>query len=430
MRAVHLLAAAALALAGCADALSAGTEGVFDTPSTCAALDPPTAARVDGTGPGALTVSIPPYDSGAHLDVAWEHATPEGLQTVVLRHDAGAVGPVPIITCEVKQSEWLPGGWTVAYVGDGEQSATDEVSPDGAYVYAAFWLEKRTTPGPDGTPAAETFAQSDAVWSTAARPAAAAFNLNRLFYLGIILVTSAAFLVYLRIARTRSKDMFIRRMPGVDAIEDAIGRSTEMGRPVLYVTGIEDIQDIQTVASLLILGHVAELTATYDTEIKVCNTYPMTMVVAEEVVRQGYANAGRLDAHRPENVMFITSEQFAFAAAVNGMILRDRPATNIYFGRFFAESLMLSETGFLTGAVQIAGTAEFSQLPFFVAACDYTLLGEELYATSAYLTREPSLMAQLKAGDVVKLITMLMILFGALAALATGFDLAAWLMPS
>ena len=156
----------------------------------------------------------------------------------------------------------------------------------------------------------------------------------------------------------------------------------------------------------------------------------MTMVVAEEVVRQGYANAGRLDAHRPENVMFITSEQFAFAAAVNGMILRDRPATNIYFGRFFAESLMLSETGFLTGAVQIAGTAEFSQLPFFVAACDYTLLGEELYATSAYLTREPSLMAQLKAGDVIKLITMLMILFGALAALATGFDLAAWLMPS
>ena len=202
-----------------------------------------------------------------------------------------------------------------------------------------------------------------------------------------------------------------------------------MGRPVLYVTGVEEIQDIQTIAGLLILGHVSELTATYDTELKVANTYPMTMVVAEEIVRQGYANAGRLDAHKPENVMFITSEQFAFAAAVNGMILRDRPATNIYFGRFFAESLLLSETGFLTGAVQIAGTAEFTQLPFFIAACDYTLLGEELYATGAYLSREPTLLAQLKAGDVIKLAIMALIVVGMILATVWGWHLGTWLMP-
>ena len=91
------------------------------------------------------------------------------------------------------------------------------------------------------------------------------------------------------------------------------------------------------------------------------------MVVAEEVVRQGYANAGRVDAHRPERCLFITAEQFAFAAGVSGIILRDRPATNIYFGTFYGESLLLAETGFLTGAVQIAGTAELTQLPFFVA---------------------------------------------------------------
>jgi hypothetical protein len=115
------------------------------------------------------------------------------------------------------------------------------------------------------------------------------------------------------------------------------------------------------------------------------------MVVAEEVVKQGYANAGRIDAHRPENVMFISAEQFAYAAGINGIMMRDRPATNIMLGRFFAESLMLAETGYVTGAVQVAGTAEISQLPLFVAACDYTLIGEELYAASAYMSREPKL---------------------------------------
>ena len=169
--------------------------------------------------------------------------------------------------------------------------------------------------------------------------------------------------------------------------------------------------------------------------LKNANAYPMTMVIAEEIVRQGYVNAGRPDAHKPENCMFITSEQFAFAAAVNGMILRDRPATNIYLGRFYAESLMLAETGFLTGAVQIAGTAEFTQLPFFIAACDYTLIGEELYAASAYLSRDPVQLAQLKAADVMKVIIFVLVIAGVVTATVQSvrgkksFDLIGELLP-
>jgi hypothetical protein len=236
----------------------------------------------------------------------------------------------------------------------------------------------------------------------------------------------AALYYYIPVVRRVPTKIFIRRIPGVDAIEEAVGRSTEMGKPVLYVTGIDNIQNIQTIASLLCLGPVAEMTAEYDTELKVANYEALTMVVAEEIVRQGYANAGRADAHRPENVMYISSEQFAFAAGVNGIILRDKPATNIYLGRFFAESLMLAETGFLTGAVQIAGTAELTQLPFFVSACDYTLIGEELFACSAYLTREPTQLAMLKAGDLLKVVIAVMVVAG--TAMAT-LDAVGWEVP-
>jgi hypothetical protein len=265
--------------------------------------------------------------------------------------------------------------------------------------------------------------------ATPASPAVAWFNVPRWIFLALIAIVAALYAYYVSIAKPRPEDIYIRRMPGVDAIEDAVGRSTEMGRPVLYVTGIEEVQDMMTLASLLILGHVAELTAAYDTEIKVANYYPLTMVVAEEVVRAGYAKAGRADAHRPENVLFITAEQFAFAAGVNGIILRDRPATNIYFGRFYGESLLLAETGFVTGAVQIAGTAELTQLPFFVAACDYALIGEELYATSAYLSREPTLLANIKAGDGLKLLAMIFIVVGAALATTGTYDLAGKVFP-
>jgi hypothetical protein len=262
------------------------------------------------------------------------------------------------------------------------------------------------------------------------------FDTDKAFYLGLVLALGAALWWYVREAKERPESVYIRRIPGVDAIEEAVGRSTEMGRPVLYVTGVEDITNIQTIASLLVLGHVAKLTAEYDTEIKVANFYPITMVVAEEIVRQGFANAGRPDAHKPRNVMFISSEQFAFAAGVNGIILRDRPATNIYLGRFFAESLILAETGYLTKAIQIAGTAEITQLPFFIAACDYTLIGEEIFAVSAYMTREPRLLAMLKSADLIKAGVILLAAYGAvdatvrhLAGAQAGFSLARWLLP-
>jgi len=84
------------------------------------------------------------------------------------------------------------------------------------------------------------------------------------------------------------------------------------------------------------------------------------------------------------------------------------------FGSFFAESLMLAETGFLTGAIQVAGTANIHQLPFFVVACDYTIIGEELFATSAYLSKEPKLLGSLKGSDLTKAIIIGILALGAI----------------
>lgn len=386
------------------------------------------AGEPSAPGPTAVTdlvVRAPDNDDGRHLALSFTR-TGGGADdvTVVLRAPASAVpAPPPLPTGQpVVAGSELADSWTVATVLEGgETSFTDTVSTDGAVRYAVVEVRRDDR--------ARVLASSAPTVAAPRAPHAAWFHTDRAAFLVIVLMIAGLFAYHARVARRRPDSVYIRRMPGVDAIEDAVGRSTEMGRPVLYVTGVEEVQDLMTVASLLILGHVAERTATYDTEIKVANYYPLTMVVAEEVVRAGYAKAGRPDAHRPENVLFITAEQFAFAAGVNGIILRDRPATNIYFGRFYGESLLLAETGFVTGAVQIAGTAELTQLPFFVAACDYALIGEELYATSAYLSREPTLLANIKAGDGVKLAAMAFIVVGAVVATAGWYDLAGKVFP-
>jgi hypothetical protein len=110
----------------------------------------------------------------------------------------------------------------------------------------------------------------------------------------------------------------------------------------------------------------------------------------------------------------VAGEQFSFTATVNGYMMRERPATNIYMGAFFAESLLLAETGNAAGSIQIAGTARPEQLPFFIAACDYTLMGEELYAASAYLSHEPIMMGGLKGQDLMKIVIVFLIIVGVL----------------
>lgn len=204
----------------------------------------------------------------------------------------------------------------------------------------------------------------------------------------------------------RGIKMYMRPIAGIEAIDEAIGRATEMGKPVLYVPGISSIADVATIASLTILGRVAKKIAEYQTPLIVPNRDPIVYTVAEEVVKQAYLEAGRPDSYNPDSVFFLTTSQFAYVAGVNGMMMRQKPATNFYLGMFYAESLLLAETGSLSGAIQIAGTDAVTQLPFFITTCDYTLIGEELYAASAYLGREPKQIGALKGQDACKAIIM------------------------
>jgi hypothetical protein len=142
----------------------------------------------------------------------------------------------------------------------------------------------------------------------------------------------------------------------------------------------------------------------------------MVMTIAQDIVKSSYLDAGYPEAYREHDVFFVTQDQFSYVAAVNGMMIRERPATNFYIGKFYAESLILAETGNVAGSIQIAGTDEIIQIPFFIASCDYTLIGEELYAASAYLSREPPLLGTLKGQDWGKAAMVTLVVLGTIAA--------------
>jgi hypothetical protein len=225
------------------------------------------------------------------------------------------------------------------------------------------------------------------------------FHTGRLVSLILLGILVGSILVFINRAKS-GRDLFIRKIAGLEAVDEAVGRATEMGKKVFYIPGTQDMDNVQTIAGLTILSRVAKLTAEYETKLEVPVSRSLVMVTAREVVKESYLNAGRPDYYSDHMVYYLTDDQFGYAAGVDGLVVRQKPATIFYQGAFYAESLILAETGNSIGAIQIAGTAMPAQLPFFVAACDYTLIGEELFAASAYLSREPKLLGSLKGQDI------------------------------
>jgi hypothetical protein len=377
LRSSRSLALAAALLVACIVAASADAASVAP-PDTVAAPEPAFGLLYADVG----------NDAGRSIDLSWK-LSPDDLPGTRR------------VTGYVIERAPSPGGPWVA--GDTVAAGVSTYT-DGRVVRNTPYFYRITTLGagvavPAGACTGPAIARS--AW----------FNGTRASVLAITLLFFGLVLYYMFLAQSGRKP-FVRRLAGVDAIEEAIGRATEMGRPVLYVPGVQDIDELQTVAGLVILESVARMTAKYATPIRVPVSYPIPFTIAQEIVKGSYLRAGTSEAYDSDSVRFVSPEQFAYVAAITGIMLRDRPAAHIFMGSFYGESLMLAETGFATGAIQVAGTANVAQLPFFVVACDYTLIGEELFAASAYLSGDARLVGGLKGADMLKLALIALVVVG------------------
>lgn len=221
------------------------------------------------------------------------------------------------------------------------------------------------------------------------------------------------FILWKILSARRGKELFIRRIPGLSALDEAVGRATEMGRPMLFAPGLSGL-DIVGLQSMAILSHVVRKAAKYGTRVIVPLADPVLYTVAEEVTKDAYNAEGVPEQFNPEDVRFLSDRQFAWASGVVGILHREQVASAFYFGYYYAESLILAENGQMVGAIQVAGTPATTQIPFFLASCDYTIIGDEYYAASAYLSREPTLLGSLVGQDLGKIVIVGIIALGAI----------------
>jgi hypothetical protein len=215
----------------------------------------------------------------------------------------------------------------------------------------------------------------------------------------------------------------IRKIAGLDAIDQAVGRATEMGKPVHFTTGAVatlqgGVEGAQILAGLTILSHIAGLTAKYKTPLIVTVNQPQSLPLTEQIVREAYMKAGHPEDFKENMVRHLSAEQMAYVAAVCGIFIREQVAANFMIGPLYAETLPIAETGFRVGAMQVGGAADkMLQLPMVIAVCDYALIGGEIFAAGAYISKEPDLLATILAEDITKIGLIGLFLIGTIITL-------------
>jgi hypothetical protein len=214
----------------------------------------------------------------------------------------------------------------------------------------------------------------------------------------------------------------MKHLPGLDAIDEAVGRAVEMGRPIISNPGLGTLRGGPvTIAGLSVTAYVARQAARMGAKLIIPISKSELLPVVHETVREIYVSEGVPEAFDPDWIQWLSPNQWAWTCAIQGIAEREKVAANVMIGSFAAEAMILAETFSRLKAFQVGGLTNTYQIPFFVAACDYTLVGDEMLAAGAYLSGDPEQISTIATEDVFKILFVAIILIGAVLT-AAGSD--------
>jgi len=217
----------------------------------------------------------------------------------------------------------------------------------------------------------------------------------------------------------RKKALYIRRVPSIDAIEEAIGRSTEMGKPVYFSYGLAwSGFDLNVLTGISLLAYIARMCARSDTRVIVPTggsegSY-IVRPTAEETVKTAYTLEGKPEMFNPDDIPFLSGQQYAYIGKYVGMMQREPPGAVIAtFGS--SEHLNIAETANALGAITINAPGYAGNISVLACASDFLMWPEEAPAAAAYLSREPMELASIRVQDILKWAAIAIILVGLIA---------------
>jgi hypothetical protein len=169
-------------------------------------------------------------------------------------------------------------------------------------------------------------------------------------------------------------------------------------------------------ASFGILSYVTRRCAEVGCKIHHPTVLAVAYNIQAEIMRDAYEAAGK-----PEEYDALDTCLYIPSGAERPYVVQEswrrKPGACVLVGSWYHQSIIFSEAMQRAGAMTLGGTDTVHNIPFIVAANDYSLIGEEMYAMSAYTSDDPLLKSSLAGQDVGKYLTLGLIILGVVLGL-------------
>ena len=244
------------------------------------------------------------------------------------------------------------------------------------------------------------------------------FRTGKIFDFLALLLTAIFVYAWIYLSK-RGSHVEIRPLAAIDAIDEMIGSAAEKGKKVLFVPRGSlgsGLHAPQVIAGLSLLPRVAQRSAEYGVPIQVAYSEPTIGPLIMDGLETGFIMAGSPDHMKDDTIMFYPD--MTHTMGILGLINErgNEAGAVVHVGSYYHETIIWGEAGMTVGAMQIGGTANIGQLAFMITCFDFTLLGEELFAAGAYMSKDPIQIGSIRGQDWSKMVSLIVTILATLCA--------------
>ncbi len=205
----------------------------------------------------------------------------------------------------------------------------------------------------------------------------------------------------------------LRRLPALDACEEAVHICSEKGTPLFYEMGHLGVGMGGMSASpgyygwipavMSLIKHLASECAKVGVTMNLVGYDAVGVTMARDYMREGYSVGGRGDMYSPDLVTYIPNYVVGMLYSID-IIKKIKPGAGIIIGaHWWANSVSLVEALTIEDSFSIAGTIYPADNAPSAIAADVATYGEENIAIGSYLSRDPLSSSCLIGEDIAKL---------------------------
>ena len=219
-------------------------------------------------------------------------------------------------------------------------------------------------------------------------------------------------LTYLR----RKSPAILRRIEAYERLNRVVGLAVENGTRLHISLGRGNLftsRGGSALAALAMLRRLAESTAVSDRPPIVTSGDASLSILSQDTLQAGYRAAGAEDQYRASTGRVAGLTPFAYAAGTIPVTRDEMVSATVVIGDFGPEAALLVEAADREDTTLIAASDNLSAQSILYASAQDPLIGEELFASGAYVGAGVSHEASLQVQDILRWLIILAIVGGA-----------------